>query len=170
MSREWILNLAVVCRAKCEHAECGQTWILEVDEEQLLPSVRVIKEQGYFLEDVSATDFSEGFHVIYHFDHWEEPGRITLKMLVNHEHPEVPSISSIFPGADWHERECYDFYGIRFRDHPNLLPLLLPEDLGYHPLIKEPDKRNSIYKIIPFYQMVNNSRREPADQEKEDRP
>jgi len=49
----------------------------------------------------------------------------------------VPTISAVFPGANWHERETHDFFGIRFAGHPNLIPLLLPEDADYHPLRKD---------------------------------
>jgi NADH-quinone oxidoreductase subunit C len=49
----------------------------------------------------------------------------------------VPSISEVFPGANWHERETHEFFGIRFLGHPNLSPLLLPEDATYHPLRKD---------------------------------
>jgi NADH-quinone oxidoreductase subunit C len=51
--------------------------------------------------------------------------------------PEIPTISSIFAGADWHERETHDFFGIKFIGHPNLTPLLLPEDADFHPLRKD---------------------------------
>ena len=47
------------------------------------------------------------------------------------------TISPVFPGANWHERETHDFFGIVFRGHPNLEPLLLPEDATYHPLRKD---------------------------------
>jgi len=110
-------------------------------------------ENDYILEDVSGADFQEGIMVVYHFDRLDQSGRITVRVLTSHEAPSVPSISSIFSGADWHERECYDFFGVIFEGHPNLKPLLLPDDLGEHPLIKVKD-RQSFYGILPFEQMV----------------
>jgi len=62
--------------------------------------------------------------------------------------PEVPSISSIFSGAEWHEREAFDFYGIRFTGHPDLVPLLLPEDVDYHPLMKEDNGRTPLNDVL----------------------
>jgi len=62
--------------------------------------------------------------------------------------PIVPTISQIFPGADWHERECHDFFGLTFDGHKNLLPLLLPEDADFHPLIKEDTKRKPIVDLM----------------------
>jgi NADH-quinone oxidoreductase subunit C len=49
----------------------------------------------------------------------------------------VPTISHVHPGANWHERESHDFFGIIFTGHPGLLPLLLPEDADFHPLRKD---------------------------------
>jgi len=53
------------------------------------------------------------------------------------ETTEIPSLSGIFPGMDWHERECYDLFGIRFTGHPNLTRILLPDDWEGHPLRKD---------------------------------
>jgi NADH-quinone oxidoreductase subunit C len=75
-------------------------------------------------------------------------------VLASHDAPSVPSIVSIFSGADWHERECFDFFGVIFEDHPNLKPLLLPDDLGVHPLLKE-NNRQSLYAVLPFDQLVD---------------
>ena len=51
--------------------------------------------------------------------------------------PEVPSVTSIWAIADWHERECYDLVGVNFTDHPNLRRILCPEDWEGHPLRKD---------------------------------
>ena len=49
----------------------------------------------------------------------------------------MPSVASVWPGANWHEREAHDFFGIKFVGHPNLEPFLLPEDSVFHPLRKD---------------------------------
>jgi NADH-quinone oxidoreductase subunit C len=49
----------------------------------------------------------------------------------------LPTLSAIYPGADWHERETHDFFGVIFSGHPDLTPLLLPEDADFHPLRKD---------------------------------
>lgn len=79
----------------------------------------------------------EEMEVVYDFNHYEEFCRVVLRTRVLRETPEVPTISSVFPGADWHERETHDFFGIRFVGHPYLVPLLLPEDADFHPLLKD---------------------------------
>jgi NADH-quinone oxidoreductase subunit C len=62
---------------------------------------------------------------------------VVVRARVPREEPEVPTISGVFPGANWHERETHEFFGIKFRGHPDLSPLLLPEDAAYHPLRKD---------------------------------
>ena len=49
----------------------------------------------------------------------------------------MPSIASIYPAADWHEREAYDMYGVRFIGHPNLERILLPQDADFHTLLMD---------------------------------
>jgi NADH-quinone oxidoreductase subunit C len=60
-----------------------------------------------------------------------------IRTRIRRDNPEIPTISPVFPGANWHERETHDFFGIRFSGHPDLTPLLLPEDADYHPLRKD---------------------------------
>lgn len=50
---------------------------------------------------------------------------------------EVPSLAAVFPGMEWHERECYDLFGLRIVNHPNLTRILLPDDWEGHPLRKD---------------------------------
>ena len=75
--------------------------------------------------------------VVYDFSHFQENCRVTVRTRVPRDNPELPTISSIYQGANWHEREAHDFFGIRFAGHPDLTPLLLPEDADFHPLLKD---------------------------------
>ncbi|OGQ94141.1 MAG: hypothetical protein A2521_12905 [Deltaproteobacteria bacterium RIFOXYD12_FULL_57_12] len=75
--------------------------------------------------------------VFYDFDHTDELCRVLIRSKIPRATPEIPSISSIYAGADWHERETHDFFGIKFVGHPCLKPLLLPEDADFHPLLKD---------------------------------
>ena len=63
--------------------------------------------------------------------------RIHLKVEVAEEHPRLPSVIGVWPTANWHERETYDFYGIEFTGHPDLTRILLPEDWEGWPLRKD---------------------------------
>lgn len=109
-----------------------------------------LNETGYFIEDISCMDVLEGFLLVYHFDCFQTHHRITLRILISKKNPEIPSISGIYPGADWHERECFDFFGVRFTNHPNLIPLLLdPEHDGPPPLIKKEKDLKDMYELYP---------------------
>ena len=105
-------------------------------------AVLELREEGYFIEDVTGLDVVEGIEVIYHFNHFERPGRVIVRTFVPHWQAELPSIAAIFDGADWHERETMDMFPIRFTGHPNPLPLLLSEDMKDHPLSKDPLDRH----------------------------
>lgn len=120
-----------------------------VTAEELRPAVTRLYEQDYMLEDVSVVDGKEGFLVVWHFDLMGERKRIALRMLVPHDLPHVPSIADIFQGSEWHERESSDFFGILFEGNPNPVPLLLPDDMTDHPLIKEERQRQALAEIIP---------------------
>ncbi|GAB6061038.1 NADH-quinone oxidoreductase subunit C [Desulfonatronum parangueonense] len=111
-------------------------------------AVRLL-EREYFLEDISMVEVSEGFFGVYHFDHFETPGRIALRVLVEKDAAAIPSISAIYDGAAWHERECRDFYGVTFTGHDNLTPLLLAaEDEDLHPLRKETKSLKKVMDLI----------------------
>ncbi|MDF1614017.1 NADH-quinone oxidoreductase subunit C [Desulfurivibrio dismutans] len=79
----------------------------------------------------------DSFEVVYDFNHFRELCRVTIRVRVPRSLPELPSISDIYPGANWHEREAHDFFGLVFTGHPDLSPLLLPEDADFHPLRKD---------------------------------
>ena len=63
--------------------------------------------------------------------------RFTLKVRIPEEQPRVPSVTGVWPTANWHERETYDFFGIEFTGHPGLKRILLPEDWVGWPLRKD---------------------------------
>ena len=132
-----------------DYATSGTVASVSLTPETILNAVAVLDKQGYLLEDVTASDLKEGFEITYHFSLFEGKSRLVLRLIVPHNTPTVPSISDIYPGADWHERECFDFYGIDFAGHPNLHYLLLPEDFEGHPLIKAEKARKGLMDIMP---------------------
>ncbi|RPH51548.1 MAG: NADH-quinone oxidoreductase subunit C [Desulfobacteraceae bacterium] len=137
-----------------DYAKTGFYAGMFIEKAHLLNFAAILFEKGYFLEDISGVDVQEGILVVYHFDRYDRSERLTVRVLVSHDAPSVPSIVSVFSGADWHERECFDFFGVVFENHPNLKPLLLPDDLGVHPLLKEKN-RQSLYAMLPFDQLVD---------------
>jgi NADH-quinone oxidoreductase subunit C len=63
--------------------------------------------------------------------------RLRLKAFTRREGAEFETLTDLFAGANWMERETYDFFGIKFKGHPDLRVILNMEDLGYHPMLKE---------------------------------
>jgi NADH-quinone oxidoreductase subunit C len=93
-----------------------------------------------FLSDVTATDWPElepRFWVVYHLLSLEHRHRVRVKVGLLASAPHVPSITRLFPGANWPEREVYDFFGIVFDGHPDLRRIQMPEDWVGYPLRKD---------------------------------
>jgi NADH-quinone oxidoreductase subunit C len=90
---------------------------------------------------------SSGLEVVYQFARYDQLYRIKARVSAP-KSLELPTISDIYQGADWHERETRDFYGIVFNGHPNMKPLLLSEeDPDFHPLLKEAEKLKSLDEV-----------------------
>jgi len=77
------------------------------------------------------------FEVVYHLHSVERNERVRLKCRVRGEDPVIDSVTSVWPGADWYEREVFDLFGIRFLDHPDLRRIMMPDDWEGHPLRKD---------------------------------
>jgi len=149
-------GVATRCVAKQDKGATGHTWSVFLESGQLVNAALKLYEAEYSLEDVLALDFEEGFLVLYHFNKWTVDERITLRVLVSKDNPTVPSIASVFHGAEWHERETRDFHGIVFEGNPNLVPLLMAaEDVDVHPLIKTAKARKSIKDILSLGEIVS---------------
>ena len=91
------------------------------------------------LTDVCGVDYparEKRFDVVYHFLSPRQNTRIRVKVMTDAETP-VPSITPVFPGADWFEREAYDFYGVVFSGHPDLRRILTDYGFDGHPLRKD---------------------------------
>lgn len=133
---------------RLDHQKTGLTMSAWLAPEHLQEGARQMLDKEYFLEDVSMLETSEGFMAVYHFDHFAHPGRIALRVVIGREKQELPSIAGIYQGAEWHERECRDFFGVSFAGHENLLPLLLPEDATEHPLRKEDNALKALAELL----------------------
>jgi len=90
------------------------------------------------LSSVTGVDYPNYFEVVYHLYSVEKQvGPLVLKVRTEKEDPVVPSLVSVWPGANFQEREVYDLMGIRFSGHPNLKRILLWEGYRGHPLRKD---------------------------------
>jgi NADH-quinone oxidoreductase subunit C len=92
------------------------------------------------LSDVTCADFPDEpgrFRVAYHLFSLESGGRLRLRAWAGADEPELPSVASVWPTANWHEREVFDMFGVRFADHPDLSRILMPPDWDGHPLRRD---------------------------------
>jgi NADH-quinone oxidoreductase subunit C len=74
---------------------------------------------------------------VYHLHSPERNERLRLKCRLPAANPEIDSVTAVWRGANWYERETFDLFGIRFRNHPGLRRIMLPEDWEGHPLRKD---------------------------------
>ncbi len=119
----------------------GETTLL-VETKSIVEVCRALKEEhgfNYCADICGADRFTEEerFEVIYNLTNLDKHWRIRLKVRVEEEIPVVPSVTCVWRGANWHERETYDMYGIRFEGHPDLRRMYMPEDFEYYPLRKD---------------------------------
>ncbi|WP_313806714.1 NADH-quinone oxidoreductase subunit C [Flavobacterium sp.] len=95
-----------------------------------------------FLTDVCGIHYPDydqdrQFAVVYHMHNWVDNVRIRIKCYLNGDNPEIDSVSSLFLGANWQERETFDFYGINFKGHPQLKRILNMDEMTVFPMRKE---------------------------------
>lgn len=167
MNQALLEKLHPTCSAPLDFAATGCVLSVTLTAETIHDAVAVLFAEGYLLEDVMASDLEEGFEVAYHLSLLDGANRIVLRLTVPRDNPAVPTVSDIYSGADWHEREGFDFYGINFTGHPNLHNLLLPENSDIHPLIKAEKARKSLADLVPLSYLVDCGLAEPAPEPKE---
>ncbi len=101
--------------------------------------------------DVTALHYLErdyDFEVVYHLYSLRQNHRIRLKVRLR-EGETVPSVTPVWPGANWQEREAFDLVGVRFQGHPDLRRIIMPEDYPDHPLRKDFDVEGGPSSIDP---------------------
>jgi NADH-quinone oxidoreductase subunit C len=128
------LNLEKV--ADGDYARTGYHLEVAAQPAQIAEVAQAMLDAGCFLESFTAVDLPESFDLVYHFASFQELCRAAVHVPLGKK-KAMPTISHIYPGADWYEREVFDLFGIHFFDHPNLKRLLLPEDADFHPLLKD---------------------------------
>lgn len=122
------------------YAVHGYNLDAQVDPDQLLAAVQILDDAEFFIESITGVDWikEDQLEVIYDFSRYDfEVCRVVIRTRVDRKAPVVPTITNIYAGANWHERETHEFFGIKFEGHPHLIPLLLPEDADFHPLLKD---------------------------------
>jgi len=112
---------------------------ITVEAAKVVEAAQIMDRHGFAIDAVTGMDWpTQGLlEVIYDFLHFESGLRVAYRARIPRNDPKIATISKVFPGADWHERETHDFFGINFVGHRDLTPFLLPDDATYHPLLKD---------------------------------
>ncbi len=140
-----------VARIRASHPESiadlmwfrGELTII-VPREHLLTIVQFLASDPElsftYLSDVTAVDrfpIEPRFELNYHLLSMSRRDALRLRVRLPGESPAIESVMPVWPTANWHEREIFDLFGIRFEGHPNLRRMLLPDDWEGHPLRKD---------------------------------
>jgi NADH-quinone oxidoreductase subunit C len=133
-------NSAAVQGAKFDREEMT----IYVDRSSIREACAVLRDDAEcafnFLSDVTCVDWYPSeprFEVVYHLLSISKKERVRLKVRLDSDSPAVESLTSVWPGANYFEREVFDLFGIRFTGHPYLRRILMPEDWEGHPLRKD---------------------------------
>jgi len=114
---------------------------LTLFREQIVTACKSLQSAGYnFLLDVTCVDWYPNqprFQVTYHLLSHRLKQRVRLCVMVDESDPSVNSITSVWPAANFYEREVFDLFGVRFGGHPNLRRIMMPEEFQGNPLRKD---------------------------------
>ncbi len=116
-----------------------------VSASQLFPAMQSLRDEFGFdlLVDVTCVDYlkyrdaTDRFGVVYLLANTATNERLTVRVMLNEPNLVVPSVVSLWEGANWFEREVFDMFGIRFQGHPDLRRILMPEEFTAYPLRKD---------------------------------
>lgn len=113
-------------------------------EEYIIELLSFLKNDGKlqfsYLTDITAVHYpnqAKAFAVVYHVHNLYSNIRVRIKVFIDGQNPVIPTATTIWNGANWMERETYDFFGIIFEGHPDLRRILNVDDLGVFPMRKE---------------------------------
>jgi NADH-quinone oxidoreductase subunit C len=114
---------------------------LEIERDQIVEVAHYLRDDEElafdFLICLFGADYLTHLELIYIFHSYAKNHQLIVRTRIEREEPAIQSISGIYPGANWHEREAYDLFGIRFTDHPDLRRILLPDDWEGYPMRKD---------------------------------
>ena len=118
-------------------------------------------EQEFFLDFVTAVHVENALQVVYQFAHFDQACHINAKVIT--ENDTIETISDIFNGANWHERETHDFYGLKFKNHPDMRVLILDEDdFDLKPLLKNEKQLKTVGDITRKKESAEKATEKPA--------
>jgi len=124
--------------APSDHPVLGGAESRWVAPQHLVAAAEAVKTAGFWFESMTCVDRLEArgaFELIYTFNRWDAPARLFLRVDIP-KGQAAPTLSFLWSGCNWNEREAWEFFGLEFAGHPYLTWLLLPEGTEYRPLLK----------------------------------
>jgi NADH-quinone oxidoreductase subunit C len=121
------------------------TLVIEISPSEAFDVVELLKNDAtlsfYFLTLIGAVHYPEEkgreLCVVYHLHSWKNAIRLRIKCYLSQDNPSIKSLTPLFDGANWQERETFDFFGIQFEGHPNMTRILNMDEMDYHPMLKQ---------------------------------
>lgn len=111
----------------------------KISADELLDECQKLKAAYDYLPFITAVDYPEKklIEMVYYLQSTETNNVLILKVELPRERAEIKSVVAVWPAADWHEREVFDLFGVKFIGHPDLRRILLTPDWTGHPLLKD---------------------------------
>lgn len=121
------------------------TLVIEISPSEAFGVIELLKNDATlsfnFLTLIGAVHYPEEkgreLCVVYHLHSWKNAIRLRIKCYLTQENPSIKSLTPLFDGANWQERETFDFFGIQFEGHPNMTRILNMDEMDYHPMLKQ---------------------------------
>lgn len=119
-----------------DYARTGFHLEVGLDQAGMRRVARLMKEKLFYLETITAVDWIDHFELVYlYYTYNQDMFRVRVRIRTAKDSAPF-SIAAVYPEAIWLEREVYDFFGIRFQEHPDLRRIINPDDVDYFPLLK----------------------------------
>jgi NADH-quinone oxidoreductase subunit C len=119
-----------------DYARTGCHLEIRLDKTGMRRIAQVMLEKRFLLETITAVDFIDYFDLVYLYSTYHQDiCRVKVHVRIPKDF-EPFTLSAVYPEALWLEREVYDFFGIRFQEHPDLRRIINPDDVAYFPLLK----------------------------------
>jgi NADH-quinone oxidoreductase subunit C len=121
------------------------TLVIEISPVEAFGVIEFLKNDAVlsfnFLTLIGAVHYPEEkgreLCVVYHMHSWKNAIRLRIKCYLSQENPSIKSLTPLFDGANWQERETFDFFGVNFEGHPNMTRILNMDEMDYHPMLKQ---------------------------------
>lgn len=119
-----------------DYARTGCHLEVRLDQVGMRRVAKVMLDKRFYLETITAVDYIEYFELVYLYStYYQDIFRVKTRIRIPKDGTPF-SVSAVYPGAIWLEREVYDFFGIQFQEHPDLKRIINPDDADYFPLLK----------------------------------